>query len=57
MWFLRYLFRKDFSMVDVVVIGTVSTGVYTGEMTWWGGLIILVISTAIINIIQDLLQV
>jgi len=57
MWFLRYLFRKDLSLVDAVVIGTVSTGVYTGGMTWWGGLIILAISSVVVAIAQDLLQV
>lgn len=57
MWFLRYLFRKDLSLIDAIVIGTVSTGVFTGGMTWWGGLIILVISSVVVAIMQDLLQV
>ena len=57
MWFLRYLFRKDLSLVDAVIIGTVSTGVFTGGMTWWVGLIVLAVSSVVVAITQDLLQV
>lgn len=57
MWFLRYLFRKDLSLVDAIVIGTVSIGVFTGALYWFAGLLLLAGSAVIITIIQDLLQV
>lgn len=57
MGFLRYLFQKALSLIDVFIIGVTSIGVYTGGMTWWGGLIILAISSVVVAITQDLLQV
>lgn len=57
MWFLRYLFRRELSLVDTAIIGTVSTGVFTGALYWFAGLLLLAGSDVIITIIQDLLQV
>jgi len=57
MGFLRYLFQKALSLIDVFIIGVTSIGVYTGGLTWWAGLLILAGSAVVVAIAQDLLQV